>query len=120
MTFNNWDEGLKAPCDGCNNIVNGLAAILDSENLMEVNKWHYTFGLMQKLKSTLEPADFSCAEFWRRIYVEITAYCYCSFGVESVVGRELKKLGYKDQFIENGRSDFLQVILKLYAEQIYG
>ena len=30
---------------------------------MEVNKWHYTFGLMQKLKSTLEPADFSRAEF---------------------------------------------------------
>ena len=29
-----------------------------------------------------------------------------AFGVESVVGRELKKLGYKDQFIENGRVTF--------------
>lgn len=30
----------------------------------------------------------------------------CIFGVEAVVGRELKKLGYKDQFIENGRVTF--------------
>ncbi len=28
------------------------------------------------------------------------------FGVEAVVGRELKKLGYEDQFIENGRVTF--------------
>jgi len=29
-----------------------------------------------------------------------------AFGVESVVGRELKKLGYEDQFIENGKVTF--------------
>jgi len=53
-----------------------LVAILDSESLMEVNKWHYTFGLMQKLKSTLEPADFSRAEFqfaWLQLFYNILA-----------------------------------------------
>jgi len=29
-----------------------------------------------------------------------------AFGIEAVVGRELKKLGYEDQFIENGRVTF--------------
>lgn len=29
-----------------------------------------------------------------------------TFGIEAVVGRELKKLGYDDQFIENGRVTF--------------
>ncbi|MCX7922311.1 MAG: class I SAM-dependent RNA methyltransferase [Clostridia bacterium] len=29
-----------------------------------------------------------------------------TFGIEAVVGRELKKLGYEDQFIENGRVTF--------------
>ncbi|NMB98002.1 MAG: hypothetical protein GYA02_15590 [Clostridiaceae bacterium] len=39
----------------------GLVAIPDPDSkiLMEFNKWHYSFGLMQKLKSTLEPANFS-------------------------------------------------------------
>ncbi len=44
-------------------MANGLTAIFDSKSLMEVNQWHYTFGLVQKLKSTLEPADFCRAEF---------------------------------------------------------
>lgn len=30
----------------------------------------------------------------------------CAFGVEAIVGKELKKLGYDDQFIENGRVTF--------------
>jgi putative N6-adenine-specific DNA methylase len=29
-----------------------------------------------------------------------------AFGIEAVVGRELKKLGYEDQFVENGRVTF--------------
>lgn len=30
----------------------------------------------------------------------------CAFGVEAVVGKELKRLGYEDQFAENGRVTF--------------
>lgn len=29
-----------------------------------------------------------------------------AFGIEAVVGRELKKLGYEDQFVENGKVTF--------------
>lgn len=29
-----------------------------------------------------------------------------AFGIESVVGRELKRLGYDDQFVENGKVTF--------------
>jgi hypothetical protein len=53
--------------NGRNAINNGLVAILGSESLMEVNKWYYTFGLMQKLKRTLESASFSCTEFHNKI-----------------------------------------------------
>jgi hypothetical protein len=38
---------------------------IDSESLIKVIQQHYTFGLAQRLKSTLEPADFSRAEFQR-------------------------------------------------------
>lgn len=37
-----------------------------------------------------------------KIYLIATA----AFGIEAVVGRELKKLGYDDQFIENGKVTF--------------
>ena len=46
--------------------VNLFVGTIGSKSLTETNQWHYTFGLVQKLESTLEPAGFSHAEFQDR------------------------------------------------------
>ena len=42
-----------------------------------------------------------------------------AFGLEAVVAKELKELGYKDQMVENGRITF-SGMKRQSAAQIYG
>lgn len=50
---------------------------------------------------------------------KLRLYATATFGVESVVAREIKHLGYEDTFTDNGKI-FLTVILKRFAVQICG
>ena len=42
------------------------------------------------------------------------------FGLESLVAREVRRLGYETTSVEDGRELRLWVIMRLFAEQICG
>lgn len=50
---------------------------------------------------------------------KLKLFATATFGVEAVVARELKHLGYEDTSIDNGKI-FLQGILRPFAGQISG